>query len=586
MAANTFTQKIKVQLDGANKANKGANKVASGIKNLAKSALAAGAAYFTAQGLIAGVKSATAAFAQQELAERKLRFAAGDATDELIRQAKALQQNTRFGDEAIIAQQAYVKSLGVSTDQTKEIIEASVDLAAAMGISLESAVMNTTKTLRGMQGELGEKLPAAFKELTAEQLKAGEGIKFIREQFRGTAEEEVGTLTGSLDQMTNTLGDTAEAIGEIFSPVVTLLAQALGNAAREAQEFLSIFTETPFEKQIRVMQELGLETTHLEIANTKSKIAKLEADTAQISSSEDLQKKLKDANDKIINSEIRKGELFEQGIEPVKQIENGVTKLIASMSGLGIAVPFLNAAFEDLGSTEQQEIENLDRIIKQKEQERELTLEEIKQLEELKLLREQLLLLEEKQAGLSNEKNENQEKDIKQTSKIKSAINDLVGSLTTKEKLDKNSIKSAIAIGASQKTAADAAKSASAVFITAKIQVAVAQMIGKAFGEVGVFGGLAVAAGSAVFGKNLAQSVKGIAAAEGMNEVVTEPTLILAGEEGAEYVNIEPTQNEGAGMGGATVVFQGNVLSNDFIENEAVPMIKEALRKGGDLGIS
>ena len=586
MAANTFTQKIKVQLDGANKANKGANKVASGIKNLAKSALAAGAAYFTAQGLIAGVKSATAAFAQQELAERKLRFAAGDATDELIRQAKALQQNTRFGDEAIIAQQAYVKSLGVSTDQTKEIIEASVDLAAAMGISLESAVMNTTKTLSGMQGELGEKLPAAFKELTAEQLKAGEGIKFIREQFRGTAEEEVGTLTGSLDQMTNTLGDTAEAIGEIFSPVVTLLAQALGNAAREAQEFLSIFTETPFEKQIRVMQELGLETTHLEIANTKSKIAKLEADTAQISSSEDLQKKLKDANDKIIDSEIRKGELFEQGIEPVKQIENGVTKLIASMSGLGIAVPFLNAAFEDLGSTEQQEIENLDRIIKQKEQERELTLEEIKQLEELKLLREQLLLLEEKQAGLSNEKNENQEKDIKQTSKIKSAINDLVGSLTTKEKLDKNSIKSAIAIGASQKTAADAAKSASAVFITAKIQEAVAQMIAKAFGEVGFFGGLAVAAGSAVFGKNLAQSVKGIAAAEGMNEVVTEPTLILAGEEGAEYVNIEPTQNEGAGMGGATVVFQGNVLSNDFIENEAVPMIKEALRKGGDLGIS
>ncbi|QDP65354.1 MAG: hypothetical protein Tp1124SUR00d2C54018391_15 [Prokaryotic dsDNA virus sp.] len=586
MAANTFTQKIKVQLDGANKANKGANKVASGIKNLAKSALAAGAAYFTAQGLIAGVKSATAAFAQQELAERKLRFAAGDATDELIRQAKALQQNTRFGDEAIIAQQAYVKSLGVSTDQTKEIIEASVDLAAAMGISLESAVMNTTKTLSGMQGELGEKLPAAFKELTAEQLKAGEGIKFIREQFRGTAEEEVGTLTGSLDQMTNTLGDTAEAIGEIFSPVVTLLAQALGNAAREAQEFLSIFTETPFEKQIRVMQELGLETTHLEIANTKSKIAKLEADTAQISSSEDLQKKLKDANDKIIESEIRKGELFEQGIEPVTKIENGVTKLMASMSGLGIAVPFLNAAFEDLGSTEQQEIENLDRIIKQKEQERELTLEEIKQLEELKLLREQLLLLEERQAGLSNEKNENQEKDIKQTSKIKSAINDLVGSLTTKEKLDKNSIKSAIAIGASQKTAADAAKSASAVFITAKIQEAVAQMIAKAFGEVGFFGGLAVAAGSAVFGKNLAQSVKGIAAAEGMNEVVTEPTLILAGEEGAEYVNIEPTQNEGAGMGGATVVFQGNVLSNDFIENEAVPMIKEALRKGGDLGIS
>ena len=174
-----------------------------------------------------------------------------------------------------------------------------------------------------------------------------------------------------------------------------------------------------------------------------------------------------------------------------------------------------------------------------------------------------------------------------EVSKFKEAFDGLITDLKAKEKLDKNSIKSAIAIGASQKTAADAAKSASAVFITAKIQEAVAQMIAKAFGEVGFFGGLAVAAGSAVFGQGLAKEIGGIkAAATGMDEIVTEPTLILAGEEGAEYVNIEPTQNEGAGMGGATVVFQGNVLSNDFIENEAVPMIKEALRKGGDLGIS
>ena len=70
-----------------------------------------------------------------------------------------------------------------------------------------------------------------------------------------------------------------------------------------------------------------------------------------------------------------------------------------------------------------------------------------------------------------------------------------------------------------------------------------------------------------------------------MNEVLTEPTLILAGEAGPEYVNIEPTTNEGAGMGGGTVVFQGNVLSRDFIEDEAVPLIQDALRKGGDIGI-
>ena len=227
MAANTFTQRIKVQLDGAGKATNETKKLTGGMNNLAKSALKAGAAYFTAQGIIAGVQRATQAFAEQELAEKKLRFAAGDATNELIRQAKALQSNTRFGDEAIIAQQAYVKSLGHSTEMTKEIIEASVDLASAMNMELESAVRNTTNTLSGMQGELGEKLPAAFKELTQEQLKAGEGIKFIREQFRGTAEEEVDTLTGSLSQMGNAIGDAFEALGSTFAPAVIAFAKGV-----------------------------------------------------------------------------------------------------------------------------------------------------------------------------------------------------------------------------------------------------------------------------------------------------------------------------------------------------------------------
>ena len=77
------------------------------------------------------------------------------------------------------------------------------------------------------------------------------------------------------------------------------------------------------------------------------------------------------------------------------------------------------------------------------------------------------------------------------------------------------------------------------------------------------------------------------AAAEGMNEIVTEPTLILAGEAGPEYVDIEPTVNEGAGRGGGVnITFSGNVLSREFIEDEAIPLIKEAVRRGEDIGIS
>ena len=43
--------------------------------------------------------------------------------------------------------------------------------------------------------------------------------------------------------------------------------------------------------------------------------------------------------------------------------------------------------------------------------------------------------------------------------------------------------------------------------------------------------------------------------------------------------------NQGGGGGGISISFQGNVLSKDFIEDEAIPQIKEAIRRGADIGI-
>ena len=96
-----------------------------------------------------------------------------------------------------------------------------------------------------------------------------------------------------------------------------------------------------------------------------------------------------------------------------------------------------------------------------------------------------------------------------------------------------------------------------------------------------------IAAATLAKGLANAAQIRSKTAAEGMDEVVTEPTLILAGEAGAEYVDIEPLTNEGAGRkGGINITFSGNVMSQDFIESEAIPMIKKAIRKGGDIGLS
>tara|TARA_Y100000401_G_scaffold117351_1_gene125763 strand:+ start:1948 stop:4173 length:2226 start_codon:yes stop_codon:yes gene_type:complete len=71
----------------------------------------------------------------------------------------------------------------------------------------------------------------------------------------------------------------------------------------------------------------------------------------------------------------------------------------------------------------------------------------------------------------------------------------------------------------------------------------------------------------------------------GMNEVVDGPTPIIAGEAGAELVQITPLDGPNAdgpqGMGGS-IIIQGNVLSRDFVRDELVDEIKEAIRQGYD----
>ncbi len=44
--------------------------------------------------------------------------------------------------------------------------------------------------------------------------------------------------------------------------------------------------------------------------------------------------------------------------------------------------------------------------------------------------------------------------------------------------------------------------------------------------------------------------------------------------------------NAGGGAGSVVVNVSGNVMSQDFIEDEAIPMIKEAIRRGADIGVS
>ena len=90
------------------------------------------------------------------------------------------------------------------------------------------------------------------------------------------------------------------------------------------------------------------------------------------------------------------------------------------------------------------------------------------------------------------------------------------------------------------------------------------------------------------FGLKQAGQIK--AAQFGMDEVVNKPTMILAGEAGAEQVSITPLEgpNTEGPQGGQSisVSIQGNVMTEQFVEEELSEKISEAIRRGVDFGIS
>tara|TARA_R100001082_G_scaffold87955_1_gene54377 strand:- start:1223 stop:3586 length:2364 start_codon:yes stop_codon:yes gene_type:complete len=70
----------------------------------------------------------------------------------------------------------------------------------------------------------------------------------------------------------------------------------------------------------------------------------------------------------------------------------------------------------------------------------------------------------------------------------------------------------------------------------------------------------------------------------GADQIVTSPTLFMAGEGAmAERVTVTPTNSNAGTSNQININFTGNILSKDFIEDEAIPMIRDALRRGDSL---
>ena len=230
MSSKLASLKVKITANGA-QATKELKSVEKKAKDVAKSMKKIGSAltkYVTGPLVALAAVSVKTADTQMQAEAKLLNALKGreDVQKRLIAQAAELQGRSLFGDEEIINQQAVLAAMGRTEQQINDIIEASAQLSAATGMSLDSAVKNLAKTYGGLAGELGESIPA-LRKLTKEQLMNGDAVKLIKEQYQGFAESAAQAGAGSLVQFKNQLGDLSEQIGMILFPFVKSLVNAL-----------------------------------------------------------------------------------------------------------------------------------------------------------------------------------------------------------------------------------------------------------------------------------------------------------------------------------------------------------------------
>ncbi|MFP4066217.1 MAG: hypothetical protein ACLFS5_01830 [Spirochaetaceae bacterium] len=221
-----------------------------GMRNWTSLASKAGIYGAAIAGTVMGMKNLVDAYAQQEAAERKLTQAAENnpmldqGSARRIREfAGELQEVSVVGDEVSIALGTMLATTGRTEDQIREILTVAADLSAAMDMDMRTAVVNLNKTFGGTVGELGEVIPA-LKDLSKEELEAGEAVDFLRERVEGQAEALRNTTQGAMQAFANNWGDLKESLGEgaatLFNPIVeglNSMIEGFNNAAGAIRQF-------------------------------------------------------------------------------------------------------------------------------------------------------------------------------------------------------------------------------------------------------------------------------------------------------------------------------------------------------------
>lgn len=193
-------------------------------------------------------KDLTDAAGIQEEAEAKLAQtikatgqAAGLTTKELTDMATALQNTTKFGDEAIIGAESLLLTFkDIGGDVFPRALESILDVSEAMGQDLKSSTVQLGKALNDPIGgisaltRVGIQFSDTQKEMIKGFVEAGDVasaqgviLEELESQFGGVAAAAADTASGSFVQLENATGDLKEAYGSLIADGMKPMNQAL-----------------------------------------------------------------------------------------------------------------------------------------------------------------------------------------------------------------------------------------------------------------------------------------------------------------------------------------------------------------------
>ena len=580
---------------------------------------------------------------------RSTGHAAQLSSQELIKYAASLQQTTGIGDELTIASSAMLATFTqISGNTFKDAQVAILDVATAMnhGVatseSLRTATIQIGKALndpiKGITAlsRVGIQLSDNQKDLIKRFMATGDVasaqsiiIEELNTQFGGMAEAMRHTTEGRINAMKGALSDLGEAVGAGLSGPIGVAAEKIKEFAENLDaEKLTRYTFA-LAAGFAAWKAIGLivlagagalkiynttltRTAFLQAVAPKSAgtlvqtlgaIAAAGATDYFLGTSkafQDLYKEIKRAEDVLLEyGESIEGMSPEQ-IKIAENIDESV-KSLEKQKELLFAVGNIEKAMielkysdnvRELTDEEKLLIEQIEEeIIARDELAKKLKREEMaqKQLSDLKVatMKESLNLLnvfiDQEKSALDEKMNQDIDR-VRKTSAFLRAQKR--GDQKEMDRLEKN---------AAKKTLADRRKVFRAKQLSDLASIAMDTVVAimKTKAQLGPAALPLIpwiqAQGALAAGVVMAQQPPKFA--RGGDFVTEGPQTIVVGDNpgGRERVQVTPLSSpnfDGPSGGSVNITFTGNVMSQDFIEQEAIPQIKEAIRRGADIGVS